>query len=74
MAQPVEFFNGLLDYLPAFGSAAFSRQAKTVDTALRPLLEDLQMPRLTAATPKYRHHKASGQAVATIAGRDCYLV
>jgi len=31
------------------------------------------MPRLTSATPKYRHHKASGQAVVTICGRDHYL-
>ena len=31
------------------------------------------MPRLTAATPKYRHHRASGQAVVTIAGKDHYL-
>src|SRR5688572_21402728 len=31
------------------------------------------MPRLTAATPKYRHHKASKQAVVTIASRDHYL-
>ena len=31
------------------------------------------MPRLTAATPKYRHHRASGQAVVTIACRDHYL-
>src|SRR5262249_48542566 len=28
---------------------------------------------LTASTPKYRHHKASGQALVTIAGRDHYL-
>jgi hypothetical protein len=31
------------------------------------------MPRLVAATPKYRHHKASGQAIVTIAGKDHYL-
>ena len=31
------------------------------------------MPRLTAATPKYRHHRASGQAVVSIAGKDHYL-
>jgi len=31
------------------------------------------MPRLVAATPKYRHHRASGQAVVTIAGKDHYL-
>lgn len=31
------------------------------------------MPRLTNSLPKYRKHRASGQAVVTIAGRDCYL-
>ena len=31
------------------------------------------MPRLTRTTPKYRRHKASGQAVVTIEGRDHYL-
>ncbi|MFP6666708.1 MAG: site-specific integrase, partial [Pirellulales bacterium] len=31
------------------------------------------MPKLNNATPKYCKHKASGQAVVTIAGRDHYL-
>ncbi len=31
------------------------------------------MPQLTHATPKYRKHRASGQAIVTIAGRDHYL-
>lgn len=31
------------------------------------------MPRLSSATPKYCLHRASGQAVVTIAGKDCYL-
>jgi hypothetical protein len=31
------------------------------------------MPKLTQAVPKYRKHRASGQAVVTIAGRDHYL-
>jgi len=31
------------------------------------------MPRLVDATPKYRQHKASGQAVVTIQGHDFYL-
>lgn len=31
------------------------------------------MPRLVRATPKYRHHRATGQAVVTIQGRDYYL-
>ncbi len=31
------------------------------------------MPRLVDALPKYRRHKASGQAVVTLNGRDHYL-
>lgn len=31
------------------------------------------MPRLVNATPKYRKHRATGQAVVTIAGKDHYL-
>ncbi len=31
------------------------------------------MPRLVHATPKYRKHRASGQAVVTIQGQDSYL-
>jgi len=31
------------------------------------------MPRLVHSTPKYRKHRASGQAVGTISGRDHYL-
>ena len=31
------------------------------------------MPLLTNAVPKYRHHRASGQAVVTIAGKEHYL-
>lgn len=31
------------------------------------------MPKLTHAVPKYRKHRASGQAVVTIYGRDHYL-
>ena len=31
------------------------------------------MPKLTTRTPKYRRHKASGQAVVALAGRDIYL-
>ncbi len=31
------------------------------------------MPRLTQSLPKYRKHRASGQAVVTIGGRDHYL-
>jgi hypothetical protein len=31
------------------------------------------MPRLSRKLPSLRHHKASGQAVVTLSGRDCYL-
>lgn len=31
------------------------------------------MPRLTASAPKYRRHKASGQAIVSIQGKDHYL-
>jgi integrase len=31
------------------------------------------MPKLTESLPKYRLHRASGQAVVTLGGRDCYL-
>ena len=31
------------------------------------------MPRLTNAAPKYRKHRASGQAVVTLNGKDHYL-
>ena len=31
------------------------------------------MPRLTQRNPKYRQHRASGQAIVTIHGRDYYL-
>ena len=31
------------------------------------------MPKLVQATPKYRKHRASGQAIVSIGGRDIYL-
>lgn len=31
------------------------------------------MPRLSKAVPKYQLHRASGQAVVSLSGRDCYL-
>ena len=31
------------------------------------------MPRLKNSTPKYRHHKATGQAIVTLDGQDFYL-
>src|SRR5688500_2242051 len=34
---------------------------------------DPTMPRLSDSVPKYRKHKATGQAVVTLCGRDYYL-
>src|SRR5262249_17228719 len=31
------------------------------------------VPKLTKKLPSYRHHKVSGQAIVTLAGRDHYL-
>ena len=31
------------------------------------------MPRMSSSVPKYRKHRASGQAVVTIGSRDFYL-
>jgi hypothetical protein len=31
------------------------------------------MPKLVNRLPKYRKHKATGQAVVTLNGSDCYL-
>ena len=31
------------------------------------------MPKLGNSLPKYRHHKASGQAIVTLSGKDYYL-
>ena len=31
------------------------------------------MPRLKNSTPKYRHHKVTGQAIVTLDGQDFYL-
>ncbi len=31
------------------------------------------MPKLSKSLPKYRKHRASGQAIVTIGGRDFYL-
>src|SRR3954454_24638656 len=31
------------------------------------------MPRLTCRNPSYRKHKATGQAIVTLSGRDFYL-
>ena len=45
--------------------------AKTVDTVF--VLEDRTMPRLIDRNPKYRMHRASGQAVVSIGGQDFYL-
>jgi integrase len=52
---------------------AFSEALKTVVTVLG-TLEFSTMPRLSAdSAPKYRKHKASGQAIVTLSGRDHYL-
>ncbi len=54
------------------GSAARNPREKTVDTVLR--RKDVsQMPRRTNSNPRYSRHKASGQAVVTISGKDVYL-
>ena len=45
---------------------------KTVHTVLESSFEGRTMPR-TNALPKYRKHKASGQAVVTLGGKDHYL-
>jgi integrase len=57
------------------GSAARMAEAKTVHTVLSfsIILEGPQMPVLKEALPKYRKHKASGQAVVAIQGQDFYL-
>jgi hypothetical protein len=37
------------------------------------IIGDCTMPRLSKSLPKYRKHKASGQAVVTLSGREHYL-
>ena len=59
-------------HLPACGSAAQNPEGKTVFTVLA-LFGGVAMPRLLNRNPKYRKHRASGQAVVTINGKDCYL-
>src|SRR5262245_57765450 len=61
-----------LGYLSTVGSAAFFRRTKTVHTVFSPR-ELHKMPRLGTSYPKYRKHKASGQAVVTLSGQDFYL-
>ena len=63
-------------YLPVVGSAACSPEelAKTVVTVLALRTEESRaVPKLMNTTPKYRKHKATGQAVVTVAGHDHYL-
>ena len=55
-----------------WGSAAQRIESKTVNTVLV-LSGELHMPRLIHSVPRYRLHRASGQAVVTIDGRDHYL-
>src|SRR5262249_34744327 len=51
---------------------ALSRKRKTVHTVLA-RTGDCTMPRLSNSLPKYRKHRASGQAIVTLCGRDHYL-
>jgi hypothetical protein len=61
-----------LSYLPAVGSAAFSREAKAVRTVLSQSGEFRTCHILPKAYPTYRKHRASGQAIVTLSGRDHY--
>jgi hypothetical protein len=61
-------------YPPAVGGAARHRDAKTVITVLRITRMGVRtMPKLVHSLPKLRRHKASGQAIVTLNGRDIYL-
>jgi hypothetical protein len=56
------------------GSAARMAEGKTVHTVLATFIrENRTMPRLVDLTPKYRCHKASGQAIVTVQEHDFYL-
>ena len=55
------------------GSAARYPIAKTVHTVLGQENGSCTMPRLTKSLPKHRKHKASGQTIVTLDGRDGYL-
>ena len=36
-------------------------------------MKGFAMPKLTHSTPRYRKHKATGQAIVTVFGKDHYL-
>ena len=76
VASPAIRYNSLaercLACLPVSGSAAQKPVAKTVITVLARTKEP-HMPKLKQKLPSYRLHKASGQAVVTLRGRDHYL-
>ncbi len=55
------------------GSATRFNRPKTVHTVLATYYGRMHMPRLTRSVPKYRKHKASGQAIVTLDGKDFYL-
>jgi len=64
----------VFDYLPAVGSAARFNRVQNGNYRFARLLKGSRaMPKLRHSIPKYRHHKASGQAVVTLAGIDHYL-
>ena len=60
-------------YLPAFGSAAFPGGHKRYLLFVATSMGDPQMPWPSNHLPKYRKHKASGQAVVTLNGVEHYL-
>jgi hypothetical protein len=60
-------------YLPTVGSAARFQGAKRYIPFWCFNNGESHMPRLSHSVPKYRKHRASGQAVVTIAGQDRYL-
>src|SRR4051812_31110634 len=64
-----------LDYLPVFGSAAFpNRVSGYIPACAATRYGRLRtMPRLAQSVPKYRKHKASGQAFVELNGRRHYL-
>ena len=60
-----------LAYLPASGSAAQKPEPKRYIPFCE--LRTRTMPKLVRRIPSYRRHRASGQAVVTLDGRDFYL-
>jgi integrase len=58
-------------YLPTVGRATFFTRRKTVNTVLR--FGGCSMPRLSRSVPRYRKHRASGQAIVVLCGQCFYL-